>query len=88
MHAFGELGLAAAHLHTVALEVARHAVQDHGQERQQQRRVVRALAEELGHVEDELQARRVGAAAQAHRQLGDESTVLLTGQGRFDPLCI
>ena len=71
-----ELEVAGAHLNAVALEVARHAVQDHGQQRQQQRRVVRALAEQLRHVEDELQARRVGAAAQAHRQLGDERAVL------------
>ena len=76
-----ELEVAAAHLDAVALEVARHAVQDHGQQRQQQRCVMRALAEQLRHVEDKLQARRVGAAAQAHRQLGDESAVLLRGQG-------
>ena len=76
-----ELEVAAAHLDAVALEVARHAVQDHGQQRQQQRRVMRALAEQLRHVEDELQARRVGAAAQANRQLGDERAVLLRGQG-------
>jgi len=66
----------AGHLHAGTFEVTRHAVQDHWEQGEQQRRVLGILREQLRHVEDELAALGARASAQAHGQLGHHRTIL------------